>query len=206
MTSRLTRKLAVIGLVVVTLVFFMTELQARRFGGGGLGHGGGIAAGGGFSGRGTGSVRGFNRGAGRQFDRGIDRQALRDPGRLSENRRDSQDDRQEFRQDRQEDRQDFAEDRQDDRQDFIEDEVDDWDRCCFDDNGGEFIAGALVGGAIGAAAASDNDTTYIVTLPCTTTAVLYDGSSFYNCAGTWYRQSYAGGEVVYIVTSAPPGY
>jgi hypothetical protein len=36
--------------------------------------------------------------------------------------------------------------------------------------------------------------------------VLYDGYSYYNCAGTWYQKSYAGGDVVYVVTSPPPGY
>ena len=50
----------------------------------------------------------------------------------------------------QEDRQEFAEGRQEDRQDFFEDEIDeDWDNCCDgDDDDGEFIAGAIVGGVV----------------------------------------------------------
>jgi hypothetical protein len=215
MTNRLTSKVAIVCLALLTVIFFVTELQARRFGGGGGGISrGGIAAGGGFSG---GGLRGGGRGISRDMGRGIhtdpgrgvsrdiDRRAPRDPGQRSDNLGDRQDDRQDYLDESREDRQDFAKDRQKDRQDFVEDEIDDWDRCCYDNDGGEFLAGAIVGGAIGAAAASDN-TTYIVTLPCTTTAVLYDGYSFYNCSGTWYQKSYAGGDVVYVVTSPPPGY
>lgn len=204
MTSRLIIRMTAVSLVLLTLIFFVTEPQARRFSGGGISKGG-IAAGGGFSGRGfSGAGRGISRDVGRRVDRDIDRRASRDPGERSDNLRDRQEDRQDFVEGRQEDRQDFVDERQDQRQDFVEDELDDWDRCCFDD-GGEFLAGAVIGGAIGAAAASDN-TTYIVTLPCTTTAVLYEGYSYYNCSGTWYQKSYAGGDVVYIVTSPPPGY
>jgi len=100
---------------------------------------------------------------------------------------------------RQEDRQEAIKDRQEDRQDFIDDELDDH----WDDND-NFRAGVVVVGV--GAAASSISTTYIVNLPCTTTAVVVDGVSYYNCSSTWYQRGYSGSQVTYVVTKAPPGY
>ena len=95
-------------------------------------------------------------------------------------------------------------DRQDDRQDFIEDEIDDdWDGCRGDCDG--VVAGVVVGAAIGAAATHDHHTV-IYTLPCSTTAVMFNSVSYYNCSGVWYERVYSGGDVTYIVTTPPPGH
>jgi hypothetical protein len=56
--------------------------------------------------------------------------------------------------------------------------------------------------AIGAAAASNN---YVYSVPCNTTVIVGD-VTYYNCGSTWYSRGYEGGEVVYIITSAPAGY
>ncbi len=110
---------------------------------------------------------------------------------------------QDKKEERQEDRQEAIKDVQEDRQDFIKDELDDrWD-----DND-DFFAGVVVGGAVVGAAASSTSTstTYIINLPCTTTAVVVDGVSYYNCSSTWYQRGYSGSQVVYIAVDAPPGY
>ena len=117
-------------------------------------------------------------------------------------------DRLDNRGDNMNDRQDWGdnnrEDRQDDRQDFIEDEIDDdWDRCRGDCGG--VVAGVVVGAAIGAAATHDLHTV-IYTLPCSTTAVMFNSVSYYNCSGVWYERVYSGGDVTYIVTTPPPGH
>jgi hypothetical protein len=105
-----------------------------------------------------------------------------------------------------EDRQDAAKDRQEDRQDFVEDEYDDYNDC-WDDDDGEFLAGAIVGGVIvGAAVSASSSTTYVTTLPCTATAVVVNDISYYNCSSAWYQRGYAGSQVIYIAVAAPPGY
>jgi hypothetical protein len=109
--------------------------------------------------------------------------------------RGSQEDRQEWKDQNREDIQDERRDRQEDRQDFIEDEHDDY----WDDRNSFYV-----GAAVGASAA--RTTPYIPTLPCTTTAVVVNGVSYYSCTSTWYQRSYSGSQVTYIVTTAPPGY
>ncbi len=129
----------------------------------------------------------------------------RDEGDREEAIKDHQDDRQEALKERQEDRQEAIEDVQEDRQDFIDDELDDnWDH---DDD--DFFAGVVVGGVLGGAAASastSTSTTYIVHLPCTTSAVVVDGVSYYNCSSTWYKRVYSGSQVTYVAVNAPPGH
>ena len=93
------------------------------------------------------------------------------------------DDRQERRDERREDRQKFREDAREDRQDFIDDERDDYD----DDH---YHYGGVV---------------YVTYAPCSTTVVV-GGSTYYHCDSTWYSRGFEGGDVVYIVTSAPAGY
>jgi hypothetical protein len=53
------------------------------------------------------------------------------------------------------------------------------------------------------AAAAAAQPTYVTVLPCTTSVVIVNGTSYYNCSGTWYSRGYSGGSVVYIVTDAP---
>jgi hypothetical protein len=45
----------------------------------------------------------------------------------------------------------------------------------------------------------------VTSVPCRTT-VIVNNVTYYNCNSTWYSRGYEGGEVVYIVTSAPAGY
>ena len=101
--------------------------------------------------------------------------------------------------DRQEDRQDFIEDIQEDRQDFIEDMYDDhWDHY----HGHYYYGGVATGVVVGTAAA----VTYVTTLPCTAKVVDVNGVHYYSCGSTWYRRSYSGSQVTYIVVDPPPGY
>jgi hypothetical protein len=46
---------------------------------------------------------------------------------------------------------------------------------------------------------------YLTYVPCSTTVVI-DDITYYHCDSTWYTRGYKGGDVVYIVTSAPEGY
>ncbi len=55
-------------------------------------------------------------------------------------------------------------------------------------------------------AASAAQPTYVTAMPCTTTAVIVNGATYYNCSGTWYNRGYSGGTVVYISGGPPPGY
>jgi hypothetical protein len=103
-------------------------------------------------------------------------------------------------------------DMQDDRQDFYEDEYHGghWDNDWYDgdDEAAAFVVGAAVGVAAGAAAASSH-TTYVntvTTLPCSSTMVTVNGTSYYQCGTTWYSRGYQGNSVVYIVTIPPAGY
>jgi len=43
----------------------------------------------------------------------------------------------------------------------------------------------------------------VTVLPCTSSVVIVNGTSYYNCSGTWYSRGYSGGSVVYIVSEAP---
>ncbi len=209
MTMNLKSSTLITIVALISIIFFVGELDARgRLGGGGGGlRGGGGLGGGGFSRGGVARGGGFSGHSGQRAGRQANRKdTFGDRG--TGDRRNALKDRQSDRQDRgdesREDRQDAMKDRQEDRQDFIEDELDDdWDGR-WDDNDGKFLAGAIVGGAIGAAAATDH--TVVTTLPCTTTAVIYSNVSYYNCSSVWYERVYSGGSVTYIVTSAPPGY
>lgn len=84
---------------------------------------------------------------------------------------------------RRETRQERRDERREDRQDFIDDELD-------DDNDHYHHSGGVA---------------FLTYVPCSTT-VLIDGSTYYHCSSTWYLRGYEGGDVVYIVTSAPAGY
>ena len=86
-----------------------------------------------------------------------------------------------------------------DRQDFVDDQWD--DHRYYGYGSGYGYTGAFVAGAaVGASAA------YVATLPCSTTVVIVNGTSYYQCGTTWYSRGNQGGSVVYIVTSAPAGH
>ncbi len=125
--------------------------------------------------------------------------------------KDRQEDRQEWRDKNREDWQQHIKDRQEDRQDFIEDIHDDyWDsRYGWHGYypGGSFAAGMVVGGAVvGTAAAAASTTSYVTTLPCSARVVTVSGVHYYSCGSTWYRRSYVGSQVTYIIVEPPPGY
>jgi len=107
---------------------------------------------------------------------------------------------QEWMDERQEDRQDFIEDLQEERQEFIEDQI---DRHHYHHHHGGFATGVIVGGVVGGAVASSGDTTYVTTLPCSPEILTVDGVEYYRCDSDWYRRSYSGSQVVYIVVQSP---
>jgi hypothetical protein len=111
--------------------------------------------------------------------------------------------RQDNRTEAREDWQEHANAAREDRQDFYEDEVDDrWDN---DWDSGDVAAGFVVGAVVGAAAAAPAATVYY-SLPCTATAVVVSGTTYYQCGTAWYTPAYSGANVTYAVVSAPPGY
>lgn len=97
----------------------------------------------------------------------------------------------------QDDRQQAAAERQEDRQDFYEDEWDDHWHGHYYGGGSTFVVGAAVGAATVSA---------LTTLPCSSTAVIVNRTTYYQCNATWYRRGYESNTVVYIVTSPPPGH
>ena len=115
----------------------------------------------------------------RQGTLGTNRNKSRDQSR--EDRRIDKGDREEIKEKLQE----KIKDRLEDREDYIDDH---WDS----------HRGFAVVGVASAA--------YLVSLPCTTTAVVVNGVSYYKCGSTWYKRGYSGSQVVYIAVDAPPGY
>jgi hypothetical protein len=213
MNTKMRSQAIAFSVILFVVIFCIEEIDARGRGGGGFSRSG-IAAGGGMSGRSSqrqasqrqrqnvGSERSDN-----QTVRADQRQTGADT--RQDNRGDSAEDRQDRRDGNREDKQSAIKDRQEDRQDFIDDEHDDnWDRHHYDGDGdGDFLAGAIVGGAIvGTAAAVSTSTTYVTVLPCTASVVVVQGVSYYNCASTWYQRGYAGSQVTYITVGPPPGY
>lgn len=43
-------------------------------------------------------------------------------------------------------------------------------------------------------------------LTCTTSTIVVGSVTYYSCGGTWYQRANQGGDVVYIVVTAPAGY
>jgi len=43
-------------------------------------------------------------------------------------------------------------------------------------------------------------------LSCTTSTIVVGSITYYSCGGTWYQRANQGGDVVYIVVTAPAGY
>jgi hypothetical protein len=43
-------------------------------------------------------------------------------------------------------------------------------------------------------------------LSCTTSTIVAGSVTYYSCGGTWYQRANQGGDVVYIVVTAPAGY
>ena len=179
---------------LTTFLASLAEARGRGGRGGGMRGGGGFsrsspAAGGGFSSRSA--ARQPQRQMQREMPRQQPRERQRDP---SEGR----EDRQEHRDEAREDRQDHRDEAREDRQDFIDDEWDDHHHDDDWDEGAAFVTGMAVGAAM-------NRNKYVYSVPCSTT-VIVGGITYYHCASTWYSRGYEGGEVVYIITTAPAGY
>jgi hypothetical protein len=181
-------------LIAVIFVFCITTfmagmIEARGRGGGGRRGGGfsrgGPAAGGGFS----------SRSAARQPARQVQRQ----PASQEQPRTPDRDlsDRQDQRDDAREDRQEHRDDAREDRQDYYDDHNDDdWDDH-HHYHGGGVVAGMAVGSAI--------NSSYVSYVPCNNT-VMVNNITYYHCDANWYKRGYEGGDVVYIITTAPAGY
>jgi hypothetical protein len=107
-----------------------------------------------------------------------------------------QENREEYRTEAREDWQKHANEAREERQDWAEDQ--NWDYHHHD----EFAAGVVVGATRAVAVRP----TYVGALPCSATTVIANGTTYYRCAGTWYYRGYESGSVVYIVTTAPPGF
>jgi hypothetical protein len=43
-------------------------------------------------------------------------------------------------------------------------------------------------------------------LPCSPTAVVVGGVTYYRCGDGWYSRGYSSGDVAYIAVDPPPGY
>lgn len=75
---------------------------------------------------------------------------------------------------------------------------DHWDGCCYNPWGAA-AAGALVGGAITAAAIGS--TVYTLPADCVTTVV--NGIAYNHCGDTWYQPQFEGTTASYVVVSPP---
>ena len=193
MKSRYPYILAIAVIFVFCMTTFIASMVEARGGRGGGGRGGGGRGGGGFSRSSPAAGGGFSsRSAANKPSRQSPRQETRKekprtPDRDSGNR-------QENRDDAREDRQQHRDNAREDRQDFVEDEWDDHHR--------RHVGAALVTGVAIGAAAHNN---YVYSVPCSTT-IIVGTITYYHCSSTWYSRGYEGGEVVYIITSAPAGY
>ncbi len=192
----------IFGIALLAVIFISAEIEARGGRGGGRGGGGRSFSRGGTASRGGFSSRSSRQAGSRERSRTVSGGSQERRNKTSDTRqssrgdeRGSQEDRQDWRDQNREDIQDERKDRQDDRQDFIEDEHDDY----WDDRN-SFYVGAAVGASVA------RRTAYITTLPCTTTAVVVNGVSYYSCTSTWYKRSYSGSQVTYITVAAPPGH
>lgn len=187
---------AILLVATVALVFVVTEADSR-----------GARHSGGYSRAGVASSGSFSARADRRSRQQADRQAGRQTSQG-----DQQDDRQQWKDEDREDKQDYIEDRQEDRQDFVDDHDDHWDNHHndWDDDDGEFLAGAIVGatvvGVAAAASTPEPTTVYVTTLPCEATAVSVEGVSYYKCGDSWYTRGYAGSQVTYLSVPPPPGF
>ncbi len=185
--------------VLVALLFIVAEVEARRGGGGrGGGRGGGgksfsrsgpASSGSVRSQRPTSSQRGSNRGSmqdNRGANRGDQRSNMQDNrsdrrGDMQDNRNDRLDNVQDTRKERREDWQDYGDDVRDDRRDW------------YDDQYRRRVGVSLT-------------YTTFRSLSCTTTTVYVGSVTYYRCGSDWYSRAYHGGNVTYVVVTAPAGH
>jgi uncharacterized membrane protein len=99
-------------------------------------------------------------------------------------KQDVRDERREIKQDVRDERRDMRDEIRDEREDHHEWHEDRWKR----------RAGAAL--TVSAFRA----------LTCTTSTIVVGSVTYYRCGGTWYQRAHQGGDVVYIVVTAPAGY
>ena len=118
-------------------------------------------------------------------------------GNRQDNRKNLQEDRQDWKDDNREDWQEYGDKARDERHELVENN---WDEGEWGEGEhiGAFVAGAVIGTVITAAAFNSNN--------CASGVVYVDNFAYYQCSGSWYQQVYRGGDVTYIVVEAPPGY
>ena len=109
-------------------------------------------------------------------------QRERDPDREVEDRRNERrDDGRDYYDDRRDDRRDYYDDRRDDRRDYYEIRR-------------HYVRGARYSASWWTRSCSR------------ATIVVADGYTYYRCDDYWFSRTYYGGDVIYTVTDAPPGY
>jgi hypothetical protein len=99
-------------------------------------------------------------------------------------RREHREDRLEERRDRRDDAQDEIRDDREDYWDDVRDDRRDW----YDDR---YRYGTV---------------RVYTRLPCTGETVVVGGVTYWRCDSTWYSRTFSGGDVTYVVVSAPSGY
>ena len=208
------RTIAACGVIAI-LGFLAADVDARGRGGGGRGGGGGRMggfSGGGFSRTGPASAGSLKHRGGGSIDRGtraspqrgnVDRgsrgrvrQERPEGGRDPEGERgDRVQDREDQRQDRQDFRQDTISDRQDFRQNAYDEHSEYWrDHHEYYEDRWRFAVGASLTASA------------FRSLSCASNTVVVGGVTYYQCGSTWYQRSYTGGNVTYIVVTAPAGH
>jgi hypothetical protein len=106
-------------------------------------------------------------------------------GDARDRKQDARDDRRDHKDDVRDDRRDFRDDVRDDRRDFRDDVRDDRRRWR--------VGSVLTVSAFRA-------------LTCTTETIIVGNVTYYRCGTTWYSKAHQGGNVTYIVVTAPAGY
>ena len=175
--------------VLVTLLFVVAEVEARRGGGRGGGGGGGRS----FSRSGPasgGSVRSHQAPSGQRSGSMGNRQGNRND--MQGNRNEQRGNRNEQRRDVNEDRRDHRDDVRDDHRDYRDDVRDDR-RDWYDDRYRRRVGSVLTVSAFRS-------------LSCTTTRIHVNGIDYYRCDSAWYSRAYSGGSVTYVIVTAPAGY
>lgn len=197
---------SILGIFLFTAIFIISTVDARPRGGGGKSFSrGGVASGGSFS---ANSRQQIKRGSIQRQEKSKNVQT-----RNAQNQRKLQAQKNKNAGDLQKDRQDWKDKNREDRQDFIHDQGhhynNHWDshygHYGHYNDAGIFVAGVIVGGAIVAASTPTVTVTYVTNLPCTVSPLWLDSNYFYQCGGVWYQRGFSGGNVRYLIVSAPPG-
>lgn len=141
-----------------------------------------------------GGGRGGGRGGGKSFSRSgpASHGSVRGHQSSSRNRSSNRSDMRDNRSERRDDRRDYKAERRDDRRDYRDDVRDDrrdyWDRRYRRRVGVSLTLGVFN------------------SLSCASTTIYVNGFTYYRCGYDWYTRAYTGGNVTYIVVTAPAGH